>query len=211
MLSPKYLKYCTLVFILEVLLLAVFSSPNYILKVMAIEGVSIEDALGPETLRRIDADASEAFSSLFVDSGVYAGVWYTFVPTPDERTASEGIETMASGLFSWVDDRLTTCMILLFQVVERLELMKLWLPFSFFVVLGACYTGMTLRHIKQGNFAFASPSVHRLSLRIILVMLTLLPIFLMLPLPLSPYIYPIMYSITAFMIQAIIANVAKRL
>ena len=72
---------------------------------------------------------------------------------------------------------------------------------------------MTLRHIKQGNFAFASPTVHRLSLRIILVMLTLLPIFLMLmlPLPLSPYIYPIMYSITAFMIQAIIANVAKRL
>ena len=211
MLSSKYIKLCIFVFVAELVLLAAFSSPSYILKVMATEGVNVEDALGSDALQRIDADASTLFNALFIDSGVYSGIWHTFIPTPDERNASEGIELMASGLFAWVDDRLTACMILLFQVIERLELMLMWLPFSFVLTFGACYTGLTLRHIKQGNFAFASPTVHRVSLRVILVMLTLLPIFLMLPFPISPYIYPVLYTAVAFMLQAILANIAKRL
>ena len=87
----------------------------------------------------------------------------------------------------------------------------MWLPFSFVLLAGACYTGLTLRRIKQGNFAYASPTVHRMALRIILFMITLLPLFLMLPMPVSPYVYPALYAFTAFLIQAILANIAKRI
>ena len=211
MLSGTYFKYCSIIFILEIVLLTVFSSPSYILKVMAIEGVNIEDALGSETIRLIDAKASAMFTTLFVDSGAYAGIWHMFIPTPDEQTASVGLETMASGLFDWVDDRLTATMVLIFQLLERLQLMGMWLPFSFIVLIGATFTGLTLRKIKQGNFAFASPTMHRMSLKIIMIMITLLPLFLMLPFPLSPYIYPVMYTLVAFMVMAILANIAKRL
>ena len=207
----SYLKVCGIILILELALLTVFSSADYVLRVMAVEGVNIEDTLGTETLREIDRGASESFNALFVDSGAYAGVWHTFIPTPDERNASEGIENLASGLFAWMDDRLTVIMVLAFQVLERLQLMKMWLPFSFVLLAGACYTGLTLRRIKQGNFAYASPTVHRMALRIIIFMLTLLPLFLMLPMPVSPYVYPALYAVTAFLIQAILANIAKRI
>lgn len=211
MLSPTYLKICLIIFILEILSLSLFSSPEYILKVMALEGVKIEDALGSETITLLDAKSSSLFNALFIDTGAYAGVWHMFIPTPDEQSASEGIELMATGLFHWLDDRLTVLMILAFQLIERLELMLLWLPFSLVIFVASTFTGLTLRKIKQGNFAFASPSIHRLSLRVILVMLTLLPLFLMLPFAISPYLYPIMYTIVAFMIQGILANLAKRL
>ena len=142
----------------------------------------------------------------------FAGIWHTFIPTEDEsRAVNDGLENMARPLFRWVDDRLTAVMTLIFQLLERLYLMGMWLPFSFIIIAGASYSGWTLRHIKQGNFAFASPSIHRIAVRAILLMLVFLPLFLMLPFALSPYIYPFMFTVIAFMIMAILANVAKRL
>lgn len=211
MFTRPFLRFTAIVFALEIILLTLFSSPSYILNVMAREGVAAEDVLGTEALRQVDARASGIFADLLIDSGVYAGIWHTFVPTADERRSSEGLENLAAPLFHWVDDRLTAVMTLAFQLTERLCMMGLWMPFSLIIFAGALFSGLTLRRIKQGTFAFASPSVHRISIRIILVSLIFMPLFLMLPLPLSPYLYPVLFTVCAFMIMGIAANIAKRL
>lgn len=100
-------------------------------------------------MREIDAIASETFYDTFIKSGFYARIWHTFIPTEDERrAANDGLENMARHLFRWVDDRLTAVMTLIFQLLERLYLMGMWLPFSFIIIAGASYSGWTLRHIK---------------------------------------------------------------
>ena len=210
MLSFNYIKVCIFIFIAEIILLIVFSTPEYISRVMAVEGVKIENALGGTTLARVDAQSSVIFNTVYIDSKVYPSIWHMFIPTEDEKMHEEGLEDLASGLFNYVEDRITVLSYLLFQLIHRLTLLFYWLPSCIIITALSFYSGLMLRKIKKGNFAFASPSMHRMSIKLILIFLTLLPLFLMCPIPLSPYMYPIMYICISFMIMAIVANIAKR-
>ena len=202
---------CCLVFMFELLGLIIFLSPQNVASTMAKEGIKIENALGTETLRELDKRTSISFNSLFLESGIYAGIWHTFIPTEDERQNSGRLKNVGSGLFRWVEDKLNVCMFLLFQLLHRVHLMVMWLPSVFLVLAASVYSGYNLRKIKQGNFAFASPTAHRAAIRGIIVMLTLLPLYFFLPMAVSPYVYPVLYILWSFMIMGIISNIAKRI
>lgn len=202
---------CCLAFMFELLGLILFLSPQNVASIMAKEGIKIENALGTETLRELDKRTSISFNSLFLESGIYAGIWHTFIPTEDERQNSGSLKNVGSGLFRWVEDKLNVCMFLLFQLLHRVHLMAMWLPSVFLVLAASVYSGYNLRKIKQGNFAFASPTAHRSAIRGIIIMVTLLPLYFFLPMAVSPYVYPVMYILWSFMIMGIISNIAKRI
>ena len=52
---------------LEVLLLMAFMTTDGVSRIMAMEGISIENSLGTDALREIDKRASESFYELKVD------------------------------------------------------------------------------------------------------------------------------------------------
>lgn len=197
-------------FLAEILLLLIFSTAERISHVMAQEGVTIEDSLGVDTLRKVDGISSEVFNTIFIDNGVYAGIWHTFIPTEQEKEDSEGLENLGAGLFKFLDDKLTVIGFLLFQTIHRITLFCLWLPSFLILIALSFYTGLIFRKIKQGNFSFASPTMHRMCIKLILIIFTILPLLLMFPLPLSPYLYSYLYIAIAFMIMVIVANIAKR-
>ncbi|SFS32494.1 protein of unknown function [Succinivibrio dextrinosolvens] len=202
---------CALIFVFELLFLVLFLSPEHVATTMAKEGVKIETTLGTDTLRELDKRTSQSFSSLFLESGLYAGVWHTLIPTEDEKEKSGAFKNTGKGLFKWAEDKLTVCMFLMFQLLFRVHLMGMWLPSALLVLTASVYSGINLRRIKQGNFAFSSPTAHRSAIRGIIVMVTLLPLYFFLPMSVSPYLYPVLYLIWAFMIMGIIANIAKRI
>ncbi len=204
-------KTCLFIFVMELLLLVTFISPEMVTRVMAMEGVSIENSLGTSTLRELDKRSSESFDSLVISSGLYADMWHTLIPTEDEKKASGKLQNTGKGLFKWMEDRLNVCMFLFFQFLERLHLMGLWFPSSVLVFLASLYSGFTLRRIKQGSFAFSSPTAHRSGIRAILIIVTLLPLYFLFPAPITPYLYPCLNLLWAFMLMTIIANIAKRI
>ncbi len=202
---------CALIFVFELFALVLFLSPEHVATTMAKEGVKIENTLGTDTLRELDIRTSMSFNSLFLESGVYAAIWHTLIPTEDEKEKSGAFKNTGKGLFKWVEDKLTVCMFLMFQLLQRVHLMGMWLPSAFLVLAASIYSGINLRRIKQGNFAFASPTAHRSAIRGIIIMVTLLPLYFFLPMSVSPYLYPLLYLLWSFMIMGIIANIAKRI
>ena len=207
----SWLKTCIVIFIFELLFLVLFMTPERVTRVMAVEGIKIQSSLGVKTLRELDKRTSESFNAIMIDSGLYADMWHTLIPTEDEKKASGSLRNTGSGLFRWIEDRLNVCMFLFFQFLERLHLMGLWFPSSCLVFLASIFSGLLLRRIKQGSFAFSSPTAHRSGIRVILVMVTLLPLYFMFPTPITPFLYPCLNILWALMLMTIIANIAKRI
>lgn len=206
----RFIKYSVMTMIVIVLAVISFASPKYVIHVIATEGVAVEDALGRNTLNRVDHDASSAYNTVFIQSKLYASAYHTFIPTANEFKKTDGIRAF-NGILRWMGDRIDMLFVVLFLMFERLSLMMLWLPSTAVILIASAVTGFYLRTIKQGNFAFASPTAHRLSIRILIIAASLTPFFLCLPIPVSPYVYPVCFLIAAFMVQGIIANIAKRI
>ena len=85
-------KNCLIIFILETLLLVFLMTPERVTRVMAMEGVKIENSLGTSTMRELDKRASESFNSMFIESGLYADLWHTLIPTEDEKKNSGALK-----------------------------------------------------------------------------------------------------------------------
>ncbi len=209
-LKLSIIKWCLLVVGMEMLAVIALSRPDFAISVIAKESVRIEEVMGAKALDTIDEQSAAIYMSAIIDSGLYATVWHTFIPTEREAERSAMIKFFNKMSF-WLQDRINVFFILLFLLTERLCLMWMWTP-SALVILGASMlTGFYLRKIKQGNFAFASPTVHRYSIGALTVTLVAGPFLLLTPLPVSPYLFPVVFTIAALMVQAIISNIAKRI
>lgn len=207
----RFIRICVLSLVCMILAIVAFAKPSLVIRVIASEGVAVEDALGTDTLMRVDHDASEAYNTVFIKSRLYATAYHTFMPTADEFRKTSGLAPQLDGILRWLGDRIDMLFTVLFLMFERLSLMALWLPSAAVIMAASGVTGYYLRTIKQGNFAFASPTAHRVSARILVISCSIAPFLLCMPFPVSPYVYPAFFLVAAFMIQAIIANVAKRI
>jgi phosphatidylserine synthase len=97
------------------------------------------------------------------------------------------------------------------QVTYRLAMLALWLPYLLPIAAIAVLDGLMRRRIKLAEFGNSSPSVHRrYSLYTILALLYLLLLGLLLPLPLSPLVAPLMLGILIICINLLLANTPKR-
>ncbi len=201
----------TIYFVCTALLLTIsFSTPDYVINVMAKEGVKIENNFGAHTLKLVDARSLRTYDETFIQSGAYAAVFHLIIPTRTEQKLGYS-EKISKGILLWVQDRVNLLFILLFLLVHRFHLILMLAPSASFILFASMMTGVYIRKIKQGNFAFASPTVHRYAIGILTVFLTVLPFVLLLPVAISPSFYSIAFICISIMIQAIISNVAKRI
>ena len=203
-------RFCTIIFMLEVLLLMAFMTTDGVSRIMAMEGISIENSLGTDALKEIDKRASESFYELVVESGLYADLHKVMVPE-NKKPATSDIEKKGKGAVNWIEGRLNAWMYLLFQFLERVHLLVLWLPSSSLVFFACLYSGIALRMIKQGNFAFSSPAAHRSGIRSIIFIVAMLPLYFLFPAPITPYLYPCLNIVWGFFLITIISNIAKRI
>ncbi len=196
--------------IAALLLTVVLARPEHIIGVLAEEGTSVEDVLGPAAVRHADRMASGAYNAAFIKSGVYASVARLVVPTKAEVHANRMFKGL-EGIIIWARDRINVLFILLFLLFERIALIVLWLPSTGLIAAAATITGFYLRKIKQGNFAFSSPTLHRYGIGMLTFTMMLTPFLMMLPVPMPPLVFPVSLIVASFMIMIIIANIAKRI
>lgn len=144
--------------------------------------------LGITVAARLDERAQRWFNQNFVHNGV-VGATYDYL-IPDEKVRQQSGTLADVGRHD------------VFPYMER--------RLNVLIAAIAIVDGLMRRRIKLAEFGNSSPAVHRYSLYTILALLYLLLLGLLLPLPLSPVVAPLMLGILIICINLLLANTPKR-
>jgi len=167
--------------------------------------------LGITVAARLDGRSQRWFNQRFVHNGV-VGATYDYL-IPDEKVRQQSGTLADVGrhdVFPYMERRLNVLWDAVRQVTYRLALLALWTPYLLPLAAIAVLDGLMRRRVKLAEFGNSSPAVHRYSLYTILALLYLLLLGLLLPLPLSPVVAPLMLGILIICINLLLANTPKR-
>jgi hypothetical protein len=196
--------------VIELLVILLLIPGNWTEQAIKRESVLIEQRLGAEARAWIDKRASNWFRASMIESGFYEGMHHTLIPTEAERQKSKGMEQMGKAWFGWVEGRIKALAKLIYQFCMRLALLATWAPYMLILLLPALYDGLMTWKIKRTNFDYASPVIHRYSMRSTGLLLTGLFIAFFAPFALDPVIIPVTIMVCCVLIGLMVGNFQKR-
>ncbi len=200
-----------LIWLLEIILVASFVSDRWTREIQTTEDQMLSAYFGVEKDAEIRQTSQKWFDRLFVKTGIRENVYHYFIPTERERQLSKGFEEVGRyDLFPFIQSRLDVLWDTLYQMIKRLIMAWVWLPFLAVTLLPFAVDGLIRRKISQTNFDYPSPMAHRYSLYVILGAVYLLFMGLTLPFPVPPQSIPVGIFIVAIALNVIFANTQKR-
>lgn len=208
---PRSLLLSLVIWLVEILFVTALVSDEWLRSVQRSEDAMIVSYLGATKDREIRRETQDWFDRLFVRTGIQDSVWHYFIPTETERQGSMGFEDVGrDNLFPFMAERLRVLWDSVYQMLRRFLLIIAWWPYLLAAVLPFSIDGMVQRRIKQSNFAYSSPLVHRYSLYAILGMIYILLLSLTLPFPIPPQVIPLALTVCAVAMNVHLANTQKR-
>ncbi len=200
-----------LIWLLEIILVASFVSDRWTREIQTTEDQMLSAYFGVEKDAEIRQTSQKWFDRLFVKTGIRENVYHYFIPTERERQLSKGFEEVGRyDLFPFIQSRLDVLWDTLYQMIKRLIMAWVWLPFLMVTLVPFAIDGLIRRKISQTNFDYPSPMAHRYSLYVILGAVYLLFMGLTLPFPVPPQSIPVGIFIVAIALNVIFANTQKR-
>lgn len=196
--------------VIEILVILLLVPGEWTNKAIEKESALVEANLGYESRHWIREQAETWYHSSMIDSGFYEGMYYTLIPTGEQRKSSQGIEDMGSWWFQWVEGRIEALANVVYQFFTRAALLMTWAPYMLILLLPAVYDGMMTWRIKRTNFDYASPVIHRYGMRFTGYLLLGLGIAFFAPVALNPLIIPIVMMICCVLIGITMGNLQKR-
>lgn len=171
----------------------------------------IERSLGVQSLRWVTGTADRWYDRWIVRSGAYEAIHNHLIPTDKERERSRGLQKAGSSWFKWVQGRIDALANVAYQLCMRLALLLLWAPYMLLLLFPAAYDGKMTRMIRRTNFSYASPVLHRYSVRgLVFVFGALLTLFI-LPIAIDPMVIPIALMCACVLMGVAIGNLQKRI
>jgi hypothetical protein len=208
---PRNLLLSLLVWLLEIILVAGFVSDDWARDIQAVEDKSLIAYFGVEKEAEIRQTSQQWFDQLFVNTGIRESVYRYFIPTEHERQLSRGFEEVGRhDLFPFIQSRLDVFWDTVYQMIKRVIMAWVWLPFLAVTLLPFAIDGLIRRKVSQTNFDYPSPMAHRYSLYIMLGAVYLLLMGLTLPFPVPPQAIPVAVFIVALALNVLLANTQKR-
>lgn len=195
---------------IEILVVLVFVPGDVSVSVIKKEAEMIDGMMGVESKNWIHLKAQRWYQSLILDSGFYKELHHLFIPTPEQREASLGMKDFAFKYFVWIEGRIEAFMNMIYQVMTRIALFTLWLPYMFIILLPALFDGYMTWKLKCTNFAYVSPVLHQISIRGSLLIVGIICISFFLPIVVPPFIMPIMMIIVCLLTGTMLSNMQKR-
>lgn len=199
-----------LVFV-HLLLYTVIIPEGWLQRVLTSERVATYEFLGKGNAQYAEARAADLFTWAFVDTGIQAQSFRTFVPTPEQR-ANDGAMAEASspGLFSWVEGRLRAFWTMVYGVTQRVSSGLLWWPFILITLVPFLVDAFVTRKIKKTSFALTSPHMQGLATRAIPLIIIGYFLLLFVPLSVSPIVVPALMVATSALSWVVVAHFVKR-
>lgn len=175
------------------------------------ESELIESNLGSQARKWIYEKADDWYQAAMIDSGFYEGMYYTFIPTAEQKEGARGMEKMGSWWFNWLEGRIQSFSDVVYQFMARAALLWVWAPYMLLLLVPAIYDGAMTRNIKRTNFDYASPVLHRYSTRFAGHLLIGMLIAFFAPVALNPVFIPIILMICCVLLGVMVGNLQKRI
>lgn len=197
-------------FVIELVVILLLIPGDFTEKAIEKESILIEESLGNNTRTWIHDKASSWYQAAIIDSGFYDGMYSFMIPTEEQKQKSRGMEKMGHDWFVWVGSRIEAFANVMFQFFHRLALLTAWGPYMLILLVPAFYDGLMTWKIKRTNFSYASPVIHRYSVRGTTIVLIGLIIAFFVPFALNPAIIPMSMMVCCVLIGLSVGNLQKR-
>lgn len=207
--KPWYVVLCLL--LLELCVILLLLPGPWMQQQILKEADYVKASLGIETRDWIHNKANEWFDRAVIKSGIYEEMYRTVIPTEAEKRKSRGMEKMGHDWFVWLEGRMTATLAAFYQFLARCALFLAWMPYMLLLLIPAFYDGWTVWKIKRTNFDYASPVLHRYSVRGSIILLVGLLIAFCAPIALSPMLIPVVMMSSCVLLGLAMGNVQKRI
>ena len=198
-------------FFVEFILFAAFIPTDWARAVSDTETRWLVETQGAESARAIVDQAEGWYRDLFVDTGIAPWTYHILAPGP-EVTPEAGWEGLAKNpLWEWTRGRLNVIWGSFAQALQRIALIGSWLPFFFILLAAALGDGWLRRRIRQYGFAYASPLLHHCAVIGVLVLWVLAALLLLAPIPVPAVSAPVLFALTAVLVDLGVTHTQKRL
>lgn len=184
---------------------------DYTDKEITRELMMIHTTLGEAQKTWVSAKADVWVESAVHDSGFYHNAYKFLIPTEEQRRRSRGIEDMGAAWFEWIEGRLNAFVSMVRQAFIRAAILLTWLPYMLILVIPAVFDGYVTRKIRQTNFDYTSPVVHRYALRVIWFCIALVLVLFMSPIAVQPLILPMICAVIGISLGLAFGNLQKQI
>ena len=200
-----------LLFVIELSIVLLLVPGDWTKKAIDKEADYVQRSLGERSVSWIHNMAANWYRSIILEPQVLETAKEFLVPTEQERAKSRGIENMGVPFFEWWDGRIAAFGVLTYQILARLALALMWIPYIIILLIPALHDGYMTWRIKRTNFDYASPVVHRYSSRGIAALTAGLVVLFFLPIAIDPIVVPLVMMAVAILMGLSLGNLQKRI
>lgn len=168
-------------------------------------------SFGSSARQELVEKAASWHGVLFYDSGFYDAAMELLIPSQEQKNSSRGISTMGGQWFSYVEGRIEAISLVLYYFLLRLSVVAMWMPYMLVLLVPALYDGLMTWKIKRANFQYASPVIHRYSLRLLGVLSVCQLITFFLPFAMPPIFIPLSLTVACVLLGMVLGNMQKRI
>lgn len=167
--------------------------------------------LGAANAKAAEVRAHNAYTSMFINTGLIAKAYDLFVPTsgPQDAVAAE-LEVKAEPVMSWLETRVRSFFLVMYQILVRGSTALVWWPFLVLTVIPFVVDAMVRRKVKSTSFQYTSPHLHAFGARGFVLLLLGYPVMLLLPVAIPAPLLPAMIFLIAGAIWFAISHFTKR-
>ncbi|WP_440986296.1 DUF4400 domain-containing protein (plasmid) [Xanthomonas sontii] len=182
-------KYIIIASLLYLAVIALFASEAYVARMLERERQMIYSLMGKNAAGNAEARASAWYRSAVLDTGVAATMLRFVSPDPGGDTKS-GAARALGGPLRYLEGRVRTMWLLLYQLLVRLSVTLMWWPYVVVIFLPTLVDALTQRRIASTNFSTPSPTMHMFAKGLLWLFLISSVCVLFAPIPLPPILTP---------------------
>jgi hypothetical protein len=202
---------CCVLVVTETALVILIVSHDWIESRISRERALMGAVIGGAAETELDLAAGRAFTRLFEDTGIRSALQRFALPTDEERANSVGLQDLGSPLFDWAATRLEVLWHGAYQALYRLIALGRALPCALLILVPSVVDGLMQRKVKQRNFGYASPVRFNTAIHCCALALYSIPIYLFLPLAITPTVIPAWTLATSLAVLLLTSNLQKRI
>lgn len=201
-----HIKFWVIAFCVAIFAGPLFISPAHQLSRIEREVTSASDVFGYDTATSIVQSSKDAYSVLFIESGILSFADDSLRVSSDDLETSSRIFGGFTKIAQSTNDWLLSSTYAFYGLFIRLGIMWQWCIYMLPLFIAAIVEGMVRRKIKYAGFGFSPPIAYTGALHGIIALLGIPLIYLLIPLPVTPYFMPVWTLILAISLLAFLEN-----
>ncbi len=191
------------------LAIPIVSSPQVMWENARTELGMIETAFGTDDTVALAKSATQTYNAIFIDTGLIQKTRGAYVSREEQELGEAMVGGASRAVTGLTNNYLDTFAALTYVMILRVMIFMSWLPFILPFILAAIGEGVTRRKIKYATFGQYGAALYAGAMHMSVLILILPVLYLMAPLPLTPFFIPFWALIAAIPVIASIANASQ--